>query len=298
MSLSSYDVRIYESTEHIFYIIEVLSNMMLCYMNGVFLDGDQAALPVSDLALQRGVAVFDSVRSYDGRPFALSAHLERLENSAALSRIPVPLSAGEIADIVREGLSRIGGDALAKIFLTGGDFEENGTFPSPRFLVLFSPVTPVPEEFYTKGIALSLLPEERELFRVKSINYMKSLTKHIPGTFEALHCAGGEITESATSSFFGVAGDNIITAPDHRVLRGVTREILIGLARKEGFNVELRCLHLDELPDITEAFITGSVKEVTPVTRIGDLVIGDGLPGTVTVRMLALFRQNIPLFLE
>ncbi len=268
--------------------------MVFCFMNGVFLDGDQATLPVSDLALQRGVAVFDTVRSYDGRPFALKAHLERLSNSARLARIAEPLSTEEIGDIVREGLSRIEGDGLAKIFLTGGDVEEFGSFPSPRFLALFSPVAPIPEEFFTKGIALSLLHEERQLFRIKSINYMNAYRNHLPGTFEALHCVDGEITESATSSFFGVAKDNLITAPDHRVLRGITREILIDLARKEGYNVEYRCLTLDELPDLTEAFITGSVKEVTPVTRIGDTIIGGGAPGAVTKRMYELFKESVP----
>ncbi len=268
--------------------------MVFCFMNGVFLDGDQAALPVSDLALQRGVAVFDSVRSYGGRPFALSAHLERFSNSARLSRIAMPLSSDEIGDIVREGLSRFEGDALAKIFLTGGDVEEYGSFPSPRFLAIFSPVAPVPEEFFTKGVALSLLPEARQLFRVKSINYMNAYKNHLPGTFEALHCADGEITESATSSFFGVAMDNLITAPDHRVLRGITREVVIGLAREEGLNVEYRCMKLDELPDLTEAFITGSVKEVTPVTKVGDTVIGNGNPGPVTRRVYELFKEHLP----
>lgn len=272
--------------------------MILCHMNGVFIDSKDAALPVTDLALQRGIAVFDSIRSYGGRPFALSAHLERFFESARLSKITLPYSADEIAAVVRDGLSRIEGDGLAKVFLTGGDIEKYGTFPSPRFFALFSPVPPTPSEFFTKGVSLSMLPEERQLVGIKSINYMNPCLSHLPGTFEALYCPDGEITESATSSFFAVTKDNLITAPDHRVLRGVTREIVVDLARREGLNVELRCLPVGELAHIDEAFITGSVKEITPVTGIGDAVVGDGLPGAVTKRIYELFRESIPLRLE
>lgn len=271
--------------------------MAFCYIDGQFMDIKDARLPVTDLALQRGVAVFDSIRSYAGRPFAMAPHLERLFESARLSGIACAFSEEEIGGIVREGLFRMPGDGLAKVFLTGGDVEEFGSFPRPRLLVLFSEVAPPPEEFFTKGAALSILPEERSLHRVKSINYMIPCINHAPGTFEPLYCGGGEITESATSSFFAVAGNNLITAPGHRVLRGITREIVIDLARRDGFNVEFRCLPLSELTHLDEAFITGSVKEITPVTMVGETMIGDGVPGPVTRRIYELFRENIPLYL-
>lgn len=272
--------------------------MSFCYLNGKFIEGGQAALPLSDLAIQRGIAVFDTVRTYNGRPYALPAHLERLAESARLSRIAFPVPIEEIGSIIREGASQIQGDSLAKPFITAGDDETDGTFPHSRLFILFSPLAPTPEKVYTKGIALSILSEERQLFRIKSINYMVPFSNRVPGTFEPLYCPRGEITESATSSFFAVAGENIITAPDHRILRGITREILIDLARKEGLNVEMRCLHLDELKCATETFITGSVKEVAPVVKIGSTIIGDGTPGLMTSRLLRLFRKNIHLHLD
>lgn len=272
--------------------------MSFCYFNDEFVEGSRAALPLSDLALQRGIAVFDAIRSYGGRPFAMERHLERLAESARLSGISLPLPPEDMAAVIREGASRIPGDSLAKPFLTAGDSEENGTFPNPRFFVLFSSLSPVPGEVYSRGLALSLLPDERQLPRIKSINYMTPFCHREAGTFEPLYCPGGEITESATSSFFSVAGDNIITAPDHRVLRGITREIIMEIARKNGLNVELRCLHLDELECVSEAFITGSVKEVAPVVKVGERVVGGGTPGPVTRKLMDLFREQIRLYLD
>lgn len=272
--------------------------MSFCYFNGEFIEGARAALPFSDLALQRGIAVFDAIRTYGGRPFAMGRHLERLAESARLSGISLPMPPEDMAAVLREGASRIPGDSLAKPFVTAGDMEENGTFPHPRFFILFSPLSPVPREVYSSGLALSLLPQERELPRIKSINYMIPFCHREPGTFEPLYCPGGEITESATSSFFSVAGDNLITAPDHRVLRGITREIIVEVARENGLNVELRCLHLDELECVSEAFITGSVKEVAPVVKVGERMIGGGTPGPVTGKLIRLFRERIPLYLD
>ena len=70
------------------------------------------------------------------------------------------------------------------------------------------------------------------------------------------------------------------------------------IARENGLNVEMRCLHLDELECVTEAFITGSVKEVAPVVKIGERVIGGGTPGPVTRNLIGLFREQIPLYLD
>ncbi len=267
--------------------------MSLCYCNASFVPIESAVLPVSDLAFQRGIAVFDTVRTYSGRPFALSRHLERLAFSAALSHITLPLPLDEIGDIIREGVSRFPGDSLAKVFITGGDVERDGTFPFPRLLVLFTPLSPVPEEVYTKGVALSLLPEERHFHPVKSINYMLPFSSRSAGTFEPLYCPGGEITESATSSFFAVRDGLLVTAPDSRVLRGITREIIIEIARENELPVELRCPALEEISSFSEAFVTGSVKEVAPVVKIGALTVGRGSPGPVTLRLLDLFRKTV-----
>ena len=267
--------------------------MSLCYFNGSFLSADSAALPITDLAFQRGIAVFDTVRTYSGRPFALSRHLERLAFSAAASHIALPVPLDEIGDIVREGVSRFSGDSLAKVFITGGDVERDGTFPFSRLLILFAPLAAIPEEVYTKGVALSLLPVERHFHFVKSINYMVPFSSRCAGTFEPLYCPGGEITESATSSFFAVKDGILVTAPDSRVLRGITREIVLEIAGGNGLRVELRCPTLEEIASFSEAFVTGSVKEVAPVVKIGDLAVGEGIPGPITLRLLDLFRKAV-----
>ncbi len=268
--------------------------MTVCYFNGEFSEGTLPGLPLSDLALHRGIAVYDAVRIYGGRPFSTGRSLERFFESAKLCRINLSLSADEIASVVKEGASRISGDGLAKIFLTGGDVEKNGTFPKPRFYALFSALKAAPKKTYAQGLALSLLPLEREFFKAMTINYLVPFINKTSDTYEPLHCPGGEITEAASASFFAVSGENIITAPDYRVLRGITREIVIEIARENGMNVETRCLNLEELPYITEAFITESVLEIAPVVRIGETAVGEGKPGPVTARLARLFKEAIP----
>ncbi|NLK18639.1 MAG: aminotransferase IV [Synergistaceae bacterium] len=272
--------------------------MTVHYFNGEFNEGPLPGLPLSDLALHRGIAVYGAARIYGGRPFAVSQSLERFEESAELCRISMPIKAKEISSVIKEGASRLKTDGLAKFFLTGGDTEKNGTFPKPRFFALFTPLKAAPKKIYSQGVALSLLPREREFFKAMTINYLVPFINKTPDTLEPLHCPEGEITEAATASFFAVADENIITAPDHRILRGVTREIVIEIAREQGLNVETRCLTLEELPHITEAFITESVLEIAPVVKIGDSPVGNGKPGPVTERLAMLFKEAIPQRLD
>ncbi|MGI6253250.1 MAG: aminotransferase class IV [Aminivibrio sp.] len=272
--------------------------MTICYFSGKFTEGALPGLPLSDLALHRGIAVYDIVRIYGGRPFAMGRSLKRLSRSAALCRMEMPLTDDEIASVIREGAARTSSDGLAKIFLTGGDIEDDGIFPSPRLFALFSKLEPIDDAAYSQGLALSLLPREREFFQAMTINYLVPFVNKTHGTYGPLHCPEGEITEAATANFFAVAGDNIITAPDHRVLQGVTREIVIETARENGMHVETRCLSLEELPHITEAFITESALEIAPVVRIGDHTVGSGSPGPVTERLAKLFREAVPTHLD
>jgi branched-chain amino acid aminotransferase len=117
-------------------------------------------------------------------------------------------------------------------------------------------------------------------------------------TYECLYCPDGKITETLRSSFFICREGKIITAPVGVVLDGVTRGIIIGLARENGFSVEERCPEVSELAKADEAFITSSWKEVFPVVRVGDTVIGNGKPGPVAARLRQLFKANFDKWLD
>jgi branched-chain amino acid aminotransferase len=261
---------------------------------------------VTDLVIQRGVGVFDSVRIYDGKAFALTAHMKRLEKSARLARIDVGDGAviEKMTEVVREGAKRPdcpdGGNCIAKAYITGGDVVEHGQFPKPRHFVIFESGGNISTDDYKNGVALQPTDEGRPCPLTKSINYLVGL---IQGSgrddiYECLYCPDGKVTETLRSSFFICRDGKIITAPVGTVLEGVTRGIIIGLARENGFNVEERCPDVSELAKADEAFLTSSWREVLPVVRVGETAIGSGKPGPVAARLRQLFKANLDKWLD
>ena len=278
----------------------------LCYMDGVFRPLNETKLPVSDLIIQRGVGVFESIPTVDGRPLCMTAHIERLLVSANASTIDLPVAPDEMKSIIREGLSRLarmepGRETLIRPYITGGDdFDELKGFRHPRFFILFENANRPPKELYEKGVLLWPLDMARRSPETKSVDYMTSysLEARENGAFEVLYCPGGEITEGAHSSFFLVRDGELVTAPLTRVLSGTTRRIVIELARRNGIRVCESVALLAGLSGYQEAFITGSLKGILPVVRVGGNVIGDGRPGAVTKRLREIYASGISEWLE
>ena len=277
--------------------------MTLCYHEGQFRPLEETFVPLSDLAIQRGIGVFESIRTYDRRTFALGPHLERLARSAEQAGIEARNLIPQVRDILREGLARPDcpqGEVLMKPYLTGGDVREEGRFPHPRLFVLFEPLHAPDPNLHREGVTLQPAAMERPFPLIKSINY---LFGYIPvagmeGVFETLYCPGGEITESSSSNFFLCVEGKLVTAPVGRVLSGVTRGIVLHLAREGGFKVEERCPKVTELEKADEAFVTGSLKEILGVVRIGGHRIGKGTPGPVTQHLHRLFRTSLQHWLD
>ncbi|MCX7827977.1 MAG: aminotransferase class IV [Thermanaerothrix sp.] len=276
--------------------------MMFCYHDGEFTPLERAYVPLSDYAIQRGIGVFESIRTYDRRPFAPGPHLERLLRSAEQAGIEAKDLVSRIPEIFSHILSRPElpeGEIIMKPYITGGDVMENKRFPKPRLYVLVEPLELPDPELYRTGIALQPVAMERPFPLIKSINYMFG---YIPvagmgDVFESLFCPNGEITEASSSNFFLCAAGRIITAPVGRVLAGITRGIVLHLAKEAGFKVEERCPRVNELETADEAFITGSIKEILPVVRIGGRRIGNGKPGPVTQHLHRLYKASLPKWL-
>ncbi|MDR1376205.1 MAG: aminotransferase class IV [Synergistaceae bacterium] len=274
--------------------------MRLCYINGKFVPPEEALLPVSDLVIQRGIGIFETLSTYQRRPLMLTAHLERLLTGAKNSYIHPPLGIGEMRDIIREGIEKLDGELLIKVYLSGGDvFDRVDGFTEPRFFVTYDSLELPPIEFYENGIRLEPVDDWRDEPATKSVDYRKAytLSPHDEHA-EILYCPQGEITESAHSSFFLYVDDTLITAPLSRVLKGTTRQAVLDLARREGMDVEERCPLMTELSQATESFITGSVKKILPVVRIGAQIIGNGQPGPKTKRLSELYLEHILEWLE
>jgi branched-chain amino acid aminotransferase len=274
--------------------------MKLCYVGGKFVSPEEAVLPISDLIVQRGIGIFETICTYQRRSLMLTPHLERLLTGAKNTYVHPPLGISEMRDIIREGITKLEGELLIKVYLSGGDvFDRVSGFTQPRFFVVYDALDLPPQEFYEQGIRLEPVDDYRDDPATKSVDYRKAytLSPHDEHA-EILYCPQGEITESAHSSFFLYVNDTLVTAPLSRVLKGTTRQAVLDLARRVGMDVEERCPLVTELSQATEAFVTGSVKKILPVVRVGAQIIGDGCPGTETKRLSELYLDHILEWLE
>ncbi len=273
----------------------------LCYYQGRFCPVNEVLIPISDYIIQRGVGVFDLVRTYDRRPMQLSDHLERLLRSAEEVGIAVPWTMEYLRKLICQGIQRLEGEVLAKIYITGGDdFVDQWRFPNPRLFLTFDTLEPPDPKIYESGVRLYPVHHGRANPTAKSIDYLSSYEKDRddPAAFEVLYCPDGEITEAAHSSFFLVHEGRVLTAPADRVLVGTTRAVVIQLMEEQSIPLELTCPTMDELAYAQEAFISGSIKQIVPVVQVGYQVIGGGVPGPMTRRIAELFRQNIHRWVE
>jgi branched-chain amino acid aminotransferase len=275
-----------------------MDNSATWYVGGRWVHPNEATLSINDIAVLRGYSVFESLRTYDRRPFHLAEHLKRLYHSAELIELEVPWSSEFIADTIRETIARnTYKHASIRLLVTGGE-SEDGITPSgkPLLVVMLTPLGERDMERFTRGIKLITTRLQREAPEAKTTNYMaavralKEAAKR--GAGDALFVDEQEHVQEATrSNFFIFRGDTLIT-PREGILHGVTRNVVLQLAQSR-FPVQERQILLDELPLAEEAFITSSSKEITPVVQIDDLVIGNGKPGPRTTELEQRFIEMI-----
>lgn len=272
--------------------------MDIYYVNGQFVADEKAQISVNDLSVIRGYGVFDFLRTYNGIPFHLDAHLERLERSARLIGLKMPHPKAEISEIVLATLARNHHqESNIRIVVTGG-LSSDGITPgdSPRLLVMVTGVKPMPAEWYTKGAKVITSHVDRFIPGAKSINYIPAILCQAEArsqqAMEAMYVdRNGFVQEGTTSNLFAFINDKLITPPCDRVLPGITRQVVLDLA-KSAFSIVERQLHKDEIRLFDEALLTSSIREVVPITAIDSVKIGSGKPGIRSQKIMQLFRDT------
>ena len=270
--------------------------MGIYYIDGKFVDDTEAVLPVSDLAILRGYAVFDFLRTYNGHPFHLEAHLKRLRNSAALINLSCPWSLEELSDIVGKTLSQNDHpESNIRLLITGGDSEDSiSPGQKPRLLVMVSPVSPHPEIWYEEGAKIITARLNRYIPGAISTDYIRAIVTlkdaRQAGAIESVYVNREEqVLEGTTSNLFMVSKDTVITPADD-ILPGITRDVILEITRPH-FQIQLRPVSRQELLASDEVFIASSTKEVVPVVQVDDNSIGNQLPGPVSRKVMELFRD-------
>ena len=275
-----------------------MDNNALWYVNGHWVHPNEATLSINDVAILRGYNVFEALRTYDRRPFHLDDHLARLYHSAELIELEIPWSRTQIAHVIREVIARnTYKHASIRILITGGE-SEDGILPSGK-PVLAVLITPLPErdmKRFARGFKLITTRLQRVMPEAKTTNYvsaMRALKEAArQGAADALFVnEQGHVLEATRSNFFIFRGDTLVT-PGAEVLKGITRNVVLELA-KGRFPIEERPILLSELAQAEEAFITASSKEIVPVVQIDDLAIGNGTPGPRTYELEQRFIEMV-----
>lgn len=270
------------------------------YINGNIEETSRAQISALDLGLLRGYGVFDYVPLYKGRPFYLRAHIDRLQRSAKEVQLELPMSVDQIEQTALALIEKNQPiDAGLRFIITGGmsglDFLLPGTISS--LVILFHPWTPYSKELYENGMRAVTTSELRHLPHVKTTNYMPAIfamKKAIEANAnDALYLnSEGRILEGTTCNVFFVKNGTLITDDSDQIVRGVTREIILNLARNH-YPIEYRAISVEEAASCDEAFLTSSVKDVMPLVQIDNRKIGSGRVGSVSAHLRSLFHVYI-----
>jgi branched-chain amino acid aminotransferase len=269
---------------------------LISYVNGKYLPFDQASLPLNDLGIVRGYGVFDYLRTYNRVPFRLREHVQRLQKSAELIGLSLPWSAEEIEEITQETLRRNNlPEASIRLVVTGGSSADFITPPEqPSLVVIVTPVAQYPVEYYEKGVKVVTVPIERFIPNAKTLNYISAIMALQQAkrahAIDALYVnQQSHVLEGTTTNFFVFRESQLIT-PKENILNGITRNVVLELAKNQ-FEIVEQPISYSDLNSCDEAFITSSTKEIMPVVQIDDLQISNGKPGEKTQLLMHLFNN-------
>jgi D-alanine transaminase len=263
----------------------------------------EAHVPIEDRGLQFADGVYEVLRIYGGKMFALQPHLDRLAKSCAGISMSMPMSveklAGEMQDLVRRSDVR---DGSIYLQITRGTALRNPVFPSkitPTLLFYVRAVPPLPGIDNTPGASLLSVPDERwHRCWIKSTSLLANILARNAATEkgcdEAIFIDGETLSECGSSNLFIVSSKQLVTAPvGPRVLPGITRDALLNLAAQLGIEAQVRPLQLSESISADEMFICSTMREVIWVSRWDSRTVGNGKCGAVTRRLHRALRETI-----
>lgn len=279
----------------------------MAYHRGSFVDAARLTVPVLDRGFQFGDGVYETLRTYGRMPFRLASHVARLRRSAASLGIESPISDRELSEVITGGINRVPTDATevsVRVLLTRGVSALNyglPLHPAPELYAFFQPLPERHHSVLERGVTVVTLVEEKaaRLSSVKLMNGVPSIlalaNARKSGAYEVLRVnREGRLLEGFISNVSAVKGDQLFTAPvSEGILDGVTRGVVLDLAREHGLTVVEAPLPLADALAADELFLTHTSSGVVPVVAVDDHPIGTGRPGDVT-RKLAAWFESLP----
>ena len=276
------------------------------YLDGQLVDREKAVVSVFDHGLLYGDGVFEGIRSYGSVVFKLEEHLDRLFESAHTLMLEAPMTKKELAKAVIDTLKANKlTDSYIRVVITRG-VGDLGLDPrkckKATLFIIADAIKLYPKETYEKGLRIATVPTVRnhpEALnpQIKSLNYLNNILAKIEATNAGVDEAlllntQGYVTECTAENIFFVKDGCLKTPPPYvGILKGITRDAVMGLADAAGLCVCEDVFTRHELYSADEVFLTGTACEVMPVVRIDNRPIADGKPGKHTIALMKAFRK-------
>ncbi|WP_066366882.1 D-amino-acid transaminase [Neobacillus fumarioli] len=272
-------------------------------VNGNFVDRSEAKVDIEDRGYQFGDGVYEVIRVYNGKMFTLAEHLKRFAKSLDSIGVSHAYTEQQLTVMLQELIERNSlKTGIIYMQMTRGVAPRNHAYPAgdvqPTF-VAYTKGMERPVENLKNGVK-AILTEDIRWLRcdIKSLNLLGNIMAKqkavLSGCYEAIQYRGQAVTEGSSSNILIVNKDVVITHPsDQRILKGITKEVILQLCRTNQITVEERVFTLDELADADEVFLTSTTGEVMPIIEIDGRKVKDGVPGSVTRKLQELFSKEI-----
>ena len=280
-------------------------NNGLIYVDGAFSPPGEAAVSVLDHGLLYGDGIFEGIRAYNGRVFALERHIERLFDSAKAIRLTIPMPPAEVSALVLEACRRNDiRDGYVRLLVTRGVGDltlSPVSCRTPSVIIVARTVAPLFKSARGITVITSTFrrnPPDACSPAIKSLNYLNNvLTRmqaHDAGADEAIMLdREGYVAEGSADNVFIVTDRALVTPPASTNLRGITRETVLRLAEGLGIRTEERRFALFDLWTAREAFLCGTFAEIAAIASVDGRTIGSGQAGPTTERLMAAYGELV-----
>ena len=277
---------------------------MWIYLDGKFVQKEEAKVSVFDHGLLYGDGVFEGIRAYDGKVFRLDAHLDRLYDSAKTIDLQIPFTKEKMKGLVLETLrkNKLRDGYIRPVITRGvGDL---GLDPrkcmKPTVIIIAVEWGAMYGDLYEKGLSAVTVSVRRNAAEAlppnaKTLNYLNNILAKMES-----YCKGGDeaiifdtngyLSEGSGDNIFVVKNGVIATPPCLNNLRGITQQVVVESAKELGIEIQCQNMGFHDLYTADEIFVTGTAAEVAPIVTVDGRCIGTGKPGPITKKLMKAFR--------
>jgi D-alanine transaminase len=276
--------------------------MGIGYINGKFTNLDDLVLPIDERGHQFGDGVYEVIRVYNGTPFMLDEHLDRLINSSKAIKLPITQTVEDFKNLILEAVDKSQlTDCNVYMQITRGIVTRNHLFPTVPVSITMTvrPAKLISQTTREKGETAIFHEDERWAnCYIKSLNLLPNIlakqTAFEAGCYEAILVRDGYVTEASSSNVFIIKDGKVYTTPlSKHILPGITRMAVKHATKLLNIDFIDKKFTPEELLEADEVFVTSTTSEVLPIVEVDGKLIGTGKPGEVTNRIYQQFSELI-----